>query len=508
MTHVDDVAIGEVLSGSRSWLVCAGDCIDIMRAIPDASIDAIVTDPPAGIAFMGKAWDGNKGGRDGWIAWLAERMREALRVLKPGGHALVWALPRTSHWTGMAIENAGFEIRDRVSHLFGSGFPKSLDVSKGVDKLAGAERTEIMRAGVASGSSPDGGTYGNGLNAGFKDRELREPATAAAAALQGWGTALKPACEDWWLCRKPIRGSIVRNVLEHGTGAINVGACRVAAVNRPSRVSTGDKDGFLGTENFGGSLAIGVTSDGRWPAHLVLSHAEGCERVGTRKVKAATLWGKNDRPPLFTGDDVSPIHYADDDGTETVDDWQCVDGCPVRELDAQSGSSVSASIAAPRWGRDDARGWGMRDGGNVQAHGDEGGASRYFTTFAPFFYTPKADRADRENGCEYLPKKNITGRELGSAGANHPRAGSGGRNLRHNSHPTVKSTDLMRWLVRLITPPRGLVLDMFAGSGSTGVACSAEGFRFIGIELDPEYAAIARARIVGDAPLFNVAGIR
>jgi site-specific DNA-methyltransferase (adenine-specific) len=153
----------------------------------------------------------------------------------------------------------------------------------------------------------------------------------------------------------------------------------------------------------------------------------------------------------------------------------------------------------------------MADAGLVQAYGDEGGASRYFTTFAPFFYTPKADRSDRELGCAHLPVKSgaeLTGRTDGADGLKSPRAGTGRGGGRRNTHPTVKSTDLMRWLVRLITPPGGLVLDMFAGSGSTGVACSAEGARFIGIEAEPESVEIARARIVGDAPLFNAAGMR
>ncbi len=497
--------IVDVLEGRAAWHVAAGDCLDVMRAIPDASIDAIVTDPPAGISFMGKNWDDDKGGRDQWIAWLTERMREALRVLKPGGHALVWALPRTSHWTGMALENAGFEIRDRVSHLFGSGFPKSLDVSKGVDKLAGAERPIVGEWNMPGrGKRAESQAYGLTKDAGT----ITSPATAAAAAaLQGWGTALKPACEDWWLCRKPFRGSIVKNVLEHGTGAINVGACRVGNDERVNEPMGGPEN------SYGGYGATATATLGRWPAHLLLSHAEGCERVGVRKVKAATPWGKNDRPPLFTGEDVSPIHYADDDGTETIDDWQCVDGCPVKELDSQSGAlPVSGAARSGRPALAENTGMFLQGGsGNGTLHNDEGGASRYFTTFAPFFYTPKADRADRENGCEHMARRSggkLTDRVDGSAGLDSPRAGAGRRGGRANHHPTVKSTDLMRWLVRLITPPRGIVLDCFAGSGSTGVACSAEGVRFIGIELAPEYAEIARARIVGDMPLFNVAGIK
>lgn len=456
------MTIADVLEGRARWHVEQGDCRDVLRSIPDDSIDAMVTDPPAGIGFMGRKWDSDKGGRDEWILWLTVRMLEAYRVLKPGAHALVWALPRTSHWTGMALENAGFEVRDRIEHIFGSGFPKSLDIGKAIRKVP------------------------------FTLPDPSMVAALEADAGRGWGTALKPACEDWWLVRKPFRGSVAKNVLALGTGAINVDGCRVP------HASAADLEqhaaGVAAIKARGGSMdnswanhsdlagASDVTALGRWPSHLLLTHGPGCERVGTRKVKAHTPWAANERPPLFTGGDVSPVHHSDGDGFETVEHWECSEGCPVPMLDEQSG------------GVD-----------------DEGGAARYFATFAPdpFCYAPKADRADREKGCEYLPRKSggeLTGRAEGSAGLDSPRTGAGRGGGRRNHHPTVKSTYLMRWLVRLVTPARGVVLDMFTGSGSTGVACSAEGLRFIGAELDPEYAEIARARIIGDAPLLNAAG--
>ncbi|MBP6729715.1 MAG: hypothetical protein KA129_08840, partial [Microthrixaceae bacterium] len=166
-----------------------GDCADIASVIAPESIDAIVTDPPAGISFMGKAWDGDKGGRDQWIAWLRGIMRTAMGLLKPGGHALVWALPRTSHWTATAIEDAGFEIRDVVVHLFGTGFPKSLDVSKAVD--------------------PD-----------------------AAARFAGVGTALKPGHEAWILARKPLAGTVAANAIAYGTGGLRIDDCRIGESKR------------------------------------------------------------------------------------------------------------------------------------------------------------------------------------------------------------------------------------------------------------------------------------
>jgi hypothetical protein len=647
----------DVIEGRARWTVLEGDCITLMQALPDACVDAVVTDPPAGIAFMSKGWDHDRGGRAQWIAWLAERMAEALRVLKPGGHALVWALPRTSHWTGTALEDAGFEVRDRVAHVVGSGFPKSVNVSKAIDKLAGAER-EVIGPGARHG----GGLnliYGEGMGDGAKP-PITAPATEDAKRWDGWGTALKPAVEDWWLVRKPIRGSIARNVLEYGTGALNIDGCRVphaSAADLAQHAAGVDaikaRGGVIaGNVPFNTSDLSGasdVSAAGRWPAHLLLSHAEGCERAGTRKVKAAPPWNDNRSPSLFSGEATSAVHHTDGDGFETVDAWACVDGCPVKLLDEQSGNCPSGS------GSKNNRVNASWEGGAFKPQdgptgGDDGGASRYFTTFPPaketawesadrsrcaltdatspardtceasstdaidsstassgknttdrspkdsrsttstktskitgskispswtpphtsdctadascatehggsranaatpssqstpdtgiypakaipytdaaedatsalcakkvedvppFFYTAKASRSDRENGCDFMPRKTggeATGRKDGSAGLNSPRAGAGRGGGRTNIHPCTKSTDLMRWLVRLICPPGGVVLDPFAGSGSTGVACSAERMRFIGFELDPEYAAIARARIVGDAPLLNTQG--
>jgi hypothetical protein len=474
------ITADDVLSGSRTWSVTPGDCLAQLATLPANSIDAMVTDPPAGIGFMGKAWDGAKGGRGQWVAWLTTIMAEAFRVLKPGAHALVWALPRTSHWTAWALEDAGFEVRDKHFHIFGSGFPKSMDVSKAIDRMAGA------------------------------------PATEDAQRWQGWGTALKPAVEEWILVRKPMRQSVAKNVLEHGTGALNIDGCRVPHASAADLAA--HTAGVDAIKARGGTMdnswanhsdlsgASDVSSAGRWPSHLLLSHALGCKCVGTFKVKAPPPWGDVRGPSLFTGVTTSPVHHTDADGFETLYDWDCVDGCPVRELDAQSGDRPGAVSNGVKSGN----GYGGKYGEQAQAPGyaDDGGASRYFTTFPPFLYTPKCDRADREKGCEHLPQQVINGdTPPGSLGSQSPRAGAGRTGKRRNHHPTVKSTDLMRWLVRLITPPGGIVLDPFAGSGSTGVACSAERLRFIGFELDPEYVEIARARIIGDAPLLNVGGL-
>ncbi len=392
-----------------TWHVHAGDCLPILAAMGEGSVDAICTDPPAGIAFMGREWDKDKGGRDNWIAWMQTIATEALRVAKPGAHALVWALPRTSHWTATAWENAGWQVRDVVCHLFGSGFPKSLAIGKAIDAAKGAER-EV----VGTWSMPGRGSrsleqkYGLTQDAG----NITAPATPEAAQWEGWGTALKPAAEHWLLLRKPPVGTIAENVLAHGTGGINVDGCRVGFASPGDEAETKGKNrhGDFGSEPRGTRGIYGAdnreqencAAAGRYPSNLIL-----------------------------------------DDSDE------------VRAAFARQGAGEAVR----------------------------------------FFYTSKASRKERDDGVEgeHVSAAEITGRKPNSPGLKNPRASctSGGRNV----HPTVKSLELMRYLVRMVTPPGGTVLDCFTGSGSTGCAAITEGFNFIGIELNPEYAEIARQRI-------------
>jgi len=397
-----------VISHDRCCLFW-GDSASILDVLPESSVDAIVTDPPAGIEFMGKEWDSDKGGRDGWIKWLADILRAALRALKPGGHALVWAIPRTSHWTAMALELAGFEVRDVHHHIFGTGFPKSLT-------------------------------------------------SKSAPIPEDTGTALKPAVEHWILARRPLDGTVGANFAEHGTGVLQIGACRVEydESGPPGPVYSGAKGEGVGqVYGASGKYQSNVSDDGRWPAHLSLEHGDACAPGA------------------------------------------CVLGCPVRLLDEQSGVRRSGEFPARRTGigfKECAYGTENTGTEGTRRRGSAGTASR-------FFYVAKAPRKEKDLGLDHLAPKlggEATGRAEGSAGTKNPRAGAGRTGGARNFHPTVKSVDLMRWLVRLVTPPGGVVLDLFAGSGTTGVAALAEGLSFVGVEQggkDGEYVPIVEGRL-------------
>lgn len=423
---------------SKPYTLINDDCIVAMRKMPDLSVDSIVCDPPAGIAFMGKLWDKDKGGRSAWVGWLAEVMREAIRVLKPGGHALVWALPRTSHWTAWALEDAGFEVRDAVLHCFGTGFPKSQDISKFIDKSAGVEREVVGKHPNPAGNKPGTASLNMGVHGMPSEANITAPATDAAKKWAGWGSALKPSQEIWWLCRKPLDGTLAANTLKHGVGGLNIYGCRVGVEGGTRAVGSSPNNNNVYGDGMGGQAY--EPAGGRWPANLLLSHSPSCVHLDT----------------------------ADD-----TDLWACVPGCPVRAMDAQSGIGFS-SVRKPT-GKDDRE---SKNGSNMvirriddkpRGANDAGGASRFFMRFdpndAPFIYQAKANTKDRNAGVE------------------------------RNHHPTVKSTSLMAYLCRLVTPPGGVVLDPFMGSGSTGVAALREGFRFIGIEREQEYFDIAQQRI-------------
>jgi site-specific DNA-methyltransferase (adenine-specific) len=396
---------------------------------------------------MGNDWDGDRGGRDQWIDWFSTIMKECFRVMKPGAHGLVWAIPRTSHWTATALEDAGFEVRDIVTHLFGSGFPKSLNISKAIDKNKKANR-ERVKGSTGSNNTTSRGKFNLG--------EAISDTPITAAAWDGWGTALKPASEHWILIRKPCsEKTVAANVLRWGVGGLNIDASRIKASSekdlaeirseRPSKTVKNLYEG--GLNSLDRSDRSHVT--GRFPANLVLSCSDNCT----------------------------------EDAHDMFD-------CPVFLMDEQSGVLKSG-------GGD--KGKKTQDGGYGKKYGytrdirdpEKGGASR-------FFYCAKASKSDKNAGLKGMPKKDSTQRMNASALRYEtgreptPRAE---QVKNENFHPTVKSTKLMQYLIRLITPPKGIVLDPFMGSGSTGVAAKKLGFKFIGIEKEKEYFEIAERRI-------------
>ena len=360
------------MATGMKWRLIHADVIEGLRSLERESQDACVTDPPYELGFMGKSWD-----RSG-IAHNLEVWTECLRVLKPGAHLLAFGGTRTYHRMACAIEDAGFEIRDCIVWLYGSGFPKSLNVSKAVDKMRGAERPrQVPQRRQRPSNAISNSGYGSDGWAPLSN----DPITADASTWQGWGTALKPAMEPIVVARKPFKGTVAANVLAHGTGALNVSGCRIG-----DDVVQGGGGKFPNVYGEFGWVEPSYHT-GRWPANVILD-------------ESAAL-----------------------------------------ALDAQSGIAVSD------------------------------GASR-------FFYTAKADRKERNAGLR-----------------NEPHG---------NHHPTVKPIALMRWLIRLITPPGGTVLDPFCGSGSTGCASIGEGFSFTGIDNDQPSIEIARLRIREIAPLLSV----
>mgnify|MGYP001273135557 FL=1 len=381
-----------------------GDALEVLKGIPADSFDSCVTDPPYGLGFMGKAWD--KSG----IANNVDLWREVLRVLKPGAHLLSFGGSRTYHRMACAIEDAGFEIRDQIMWIYGSGFPKSLDVSKAIDKAAGAEREVIEQVRVKGGgmehvNRTNAATHDyrpDGYQKGENVLDITAPATDAARQWSGWGTALKPAHEPICVARKPFKGTVAENVLQHGTGAINVDGCRIETQqSRPLIISkNGDSKACFGQGLNNSWQDPAGTILGRFPANVIHDGSE--EVVG-----------------MFPE---SPGAIAD------------------VPLNSRKTKDV----------------YGKYDhNSGMPARGDNGSAAR-------FFYCAKASRDERGPG---------------------------------NNHPTVKPLALIQYLVKLVTPPGGIVLDPFCGSGTLGIAAGKLGMKWQGIELNPKYIEIAERRI-------------
>ena len=436
-----------------------GDCLDKLKELEANSVDSIVTDPPYGLSFMGKKWDYDVPSQAIW--------EECMRVLKPGGHLLSFAGSRTYHRMAVRIEDAGFEIRDQIMWVYGSGFPKSMDISKQIDKAAGKleERKVIgQREDILKKQAKDlregkrkiketfnGDSSGNGFVSVSAD--ITEPVTNEAKQWQGWGTSLKPAHEPIVMARKPLsENTVADNVLEWGTGGINIDASRISTdetiTNHSRSAESSVSKGKYGDSSEQETHQTEGQLLGRFPANIIFDEEAGKildEQSGTTKSSGGRSGDKE-------GVAIGGI-YGDYKGIIT---------------DKNPG------------------------------FGDSGGASR-------FFYCPKTSKSDRNEGCENIEAKSVGTLNANSADlANYGGSSLGAASLKgehknpepkNNFHPTVKPTDLMLYLIRLVTPKGGVTLDPFMGSGSTGKAAIRGGFDFVGIEREKEYFEIADARI-------------
>jgi hypothetical protein len=498
--------------------VFVGECIETMADMPDGFFDSIVTDPPYGLGFMGKAWDDLPPG----IEWA----EQCLRVLKPGGHLLAFGGTRTYHRLACAIEDAGFEIRDCITWLYGSGFPKSMDVSKAIDKAAGAER-EVVGAGENWGASKlaDGKT-GYGDYAG--DWKVTAPATPGAEQWQGWGTALKPASEPIVVARKPLVGTVAANVLAYGTGALNIDGSRIDTTDKlgGGAYAKDGSDRHDGAENWrykrDGGAGEYVQPEGRWPANVALDEEAG-QMLDAQSDKGGasrfffTVPRRNEQCDLANtaGTTSSPADQRPDSALSHAPAGEHPEGnassdCPEPTTNATpSGSSQSDNGATPMSRNTDAElspDPSPDEPIPSSSHANGAGpseptgttrttADRQTSGGSADAVTSGSTSSSTEAGEAGLPidsETELRFRYCAKASKPERSAGLDGKNI----HPTVKPIKLMAWLCRLVTPPGGMILDPFLGSGSTGVAALKEGFNFVGIEREADYAdQIAKPRL-------------
>ena len=416
-------------------MIINGNNIEELKKFDDNYFDSIVTDPPYEIGFMGKSWDASG------IANNPEMWSECLRVLKPGGYLLSFSATRTYHRMAVAIEDSGFEIRDMIEWVYGSGFPKSLNIGKAVDKLQGNEREVISETFRGENAGKQSGIMG-------KTVPRTDIKSKGTSEWEGWGTALKPAHEPICMARKPLsEKTVAENCLKWGTGGINIDESRVGTEERYN-VPAGNKAG-------GNSLnmsAVGMPQDvdgtmatGRFPANLIHDNSEEVrECFPETNPSRKAMRGARPKSPAMVGDR-NYVEMSDE----------------------------------PR---------GIDDNG--------GNASRFFKSI---IYQAKASKSERNKGCEGLEEKEsktMNERNADNSGISHNTTGQRPA-LHQNNHPTVKPVALMEYLIKMVTPTNGIVLDPFMGSGSTGVACVLNDFEFVGIDLDKDYCEIARARIEG-----------
>tara|TARA_Y100001938_G_C8093834_1_gene436839 strand:- start:2594 stop:3910 length:1317 start_codon:yes stop_codon:yes gene_type:complete len=407
-----------------------GDSLKVLSKLDDNTVHSVVTDPPYGISFMGKKWDYDVPTVDLW--------REVFRVLKPGGHLLSFAGSKTYHRMAVNIEDAGFEIRDQIMWVYGSGFPKSMNIAKAIDKKNGFEGDVIGTRNIDIGIQS--GSMHSGRGTKIVEQQIRE-LSPQAKEWDGWGTALKPAHEPIVVARKPLIGTIIENVLEHGTGGLNIDGCRIELMqNDDSRLGGKGtwKSDKMAKNTYGDytGLEIGSHECGRFPANFI---HDGSDEVVNLFPQSSTTGNRTEK----------------------------------------SKNNFDFGSRLPNKNRTNRKETEYTDSGSV----------------ARFFYCAKASKQERNKGFDIklIPNQRPPGEAFGET--HQYGLTENTTQINGNNHPTVKPVDLMKYLCRLVTPPNGIVLDPFMGSGTTGIAATVEGFQFIGIELSEEYMKIADTRI-------------
>ncbi|CAB4153774.1 AdoMet_MTases domain containing protein [uncultured Caudovirales phage] len=510
-----------------------GDNIESLKKLEENSVDSVVTDPPYGLSFMNKKWDHDVPSVEFW--------KEVYRVLKPGGHVLSFGGTRTYHRMTVNIEDAGFEIRDQIMWLYGSGFPKSHNIGKSVDKMRGNDREVV---GIKTDGAYSPGTNNLGINRasllGQGDGRKTKPTrgedfgkiTKGTSEWEGWGTALKPANEPICVARKPLsEKTIAENVLRWGTGGINIDGCRVGT----ETIMTNMKNTKGGLYNLGNedrtNEVENTFNEGRFPANIILDEEAGAalnEQSGISKSQGPLQYDfdkapNQDNQTKITKNIKSGVHFSDKGGAARF--FYCAKDSEAEKvegrfpaniiLDEEAGAALDeqSGMVGNNWkknyGTTDYNGkqydsstnqcsfGGGYNGNNTYA--DKGGASR-------FFYCAKVSKKERNMGLEGFEAKQPEGLGHGldriCSICETPQLkpcdcedNKWVLKAKKNTHPTVKPISLMAYLCRLITPPNGIVLDPFMGSGSTGIAANLEGFNFIGMEMDEDYFKIAETRV-------------
>ncbi len=463
---------------------------DVLKDFPANFFDSVITDPPYELGFMSKAWDASG------VAYSISMWKEVLRVAKPGATLFCFGGTRTYHRVACAIEDAGWQLKDSLMWIYGSGFPKSLDISKALDKEAGVKGESLgIQKGIGSNSGDARYNWNNPDDTvDRREYESFAPATDIAKQWNGYGTALKPSFEPIILAMKPLEKGLTyaQNARKWGVAGLNIDAGRIGDEIIPETLR-----GKSVVTNF---MSGGSTPEhkGRWPANVILSHSPDCVQVGTQQinenvkvrqgsVRHKSIWNSTDG-------DGRVMNAPDNYGQETIDVYACVPNCPIRIMDTQSGKLAVSGRKNPGVCKNDQHGTAFGDNSRgAIPYFDSGGASR-------FFYTAKASRSERESGL----KDFVLCAQCGEFGTEQHKADATTNrpagNCIRNDHPTTKPVSIMDYLCKLIKMPRQgtqqVILDPFCGSGTTLLAADANGMKYIGIDMIADHVMIATSRSI------------